>query len=384
MQNVVSFFQNNPFFRSKKLWGGVILFGLLFKLWAIRFYPEPGDYVGFLVPWIDFMKENGYLQAFRYPFANYAPAYLYFLLGIAKLNIDTLYGIKLLSIFFDYLLAGFVGAIAYEKYKQGWVRWCALAIIPLLPTVLVNSSYWGQCDSIYATFLLGSIYFVMKNRSLLAVVFFGISFSFKLQAVLLSPFFFVLMLRNRIKWYYFLLVPAIYVISVLPAYLVGRPLSDLLTVYVSQTEQYKDLSLQFTNVYMWISNEYYSVVKWIGMGGTFLFTLVAGGVLAWKYPSKLTNDYLVRLAFLSAALYPFLLPGMHERYMFVGDVLAIVYVLYFPRTFYYALGIPVVSLFSYSLCTSLREIFLPYCAFVMTLFYIFVLYLLIRDFVRSI
>ncbi len=382
MQTILAFFSS--FFQNKKILIGLFLFGLVFKVFAIRFYPYPGDFIGFIVPWVDFIKANGYLDAFRYPFANYAPAYLYFLLGIAKFNLDTLYGVKLISIFFDYLIAWFVGSMAYEKYKESWVRWCALAVIPLLPTVLVNSSYWGQCDSVYTAFLMGSLYFVLKRKSLLSVLFWGISFSFKLQAIMLAPFFFVLLLRNRIKWYYFLLVPAVYVLSVMPAYIAGRPLSDLLTIYVAQSEQYKELSLNFTNLYMWISDNYYHVVKWIGMGVTALFTLVMGGLLAWKYPSKLTNDYLIRLAFLSAAICPFLLPGMHERYMFAGDVLAGAYILYFPRKFYNAIGIPIVSLFSCSLCTSLREIFLPYPAFLMTLLYVFFLYLLIRDFVQSV
>lgn len=370
-------------FRNKKFLALLILAGLLIKLLMLPFFPEPGDYTFFLKPWVEFIRSHGYWQAFRFEFANYSPAYLYFLLGIAKLGGEPLIPIKLVSICFEYVAAWFIGGIAYQKYKEDWVRWCALAVVPLLPTVLINSSYWGQCDSVYASFLVGSIYFVLRKRSFLSILFLGISFSFKLQAILLFPFYFVLLLRNRVKWYYFLLVPAVYLISLLPAYCAGRPLTELLSVFISQSEYYDSLSLQFPNLYMWISDNHYETVKWIGILLTCLFALLTGGLLAKKYRVQLTNDYLVRLALLSAVIFPFLLPGMHERYMYVGDLLAVAYIMYFPRKFYNALGIPLISLFSYALCTSLNESLIRYLGVPVTIFYICVIGLLIRDFYLS-
>lgn len=370
-------------FRNKKFLALLILAGLLIKLLMLPFFPEPGDYTFFLKPWVEFIRSHGYWQAFRFEFANYSPAYLYFLLGIAKLGGEPLIPIKLVSICFEYVAAWFIGGIAYQKYKEDWVRWCALAVVPLLPTVLINSSYWGQCDSVYASFLVGSIYFVLRKKPVLSILFLGLSFSFKLQAVLLFPFYFVLLLRNRVKWYYFLLLPAVYLISLLPAYCAGRPLTELLSVFVSQSEYYESLSLQFPNLYMWISDDHYETVKWIGILFTFLFTLLMGGLLAKKYRTELTNDYLVRLALLSAVIFPFSLPGMHERYMYVGDLLAVAYIMYFPHKFYNALGIPFISLFSYALCTSLNESLIRYLGVPVTIFYICVIGLLIRDFYLS-
>ena len=370
-------------FRNKKFLALLIAMGLVIKLLMIPFIPEPGDYTFFLKPWVEFIRSHGYWQAFRFEFANYSPAYLYFLLGIAKLGGEPLIPIKLLSICFEYVAAWFIGGIAYQKYRENWVRWCALAVVPLLPTVLINSSYWGQCDSIYVSFLIGSIYFALKKRSFLSILFLGISFSFKLQAVLLFPFYFVLLLRNRIKWYYFLLVPAVYLISLLPAYCAGRPLTELLSVFVAQSGHYEELSLQFPNLYMWISNDYYEPVKWGGILFTFLFALLTGGLLAKKYKTELTDDYLVRLALLSAVIFPFLLPGMHERYMYAGDLLAIVYIMYFPSKFYNALGVPLISFFSYALCTSLNEPLIRYLGVPVTLFYLCVIGLLVRDFYVS-
>ena len=178
-------------------------------------------------------------------------------------------------------------------------------------------------------------------------------------------------------------MPAVYLISLLPAYCAGRPLTELLSVFVAQSGHYEELSLQFPNLYMWISNDYYEPVKWGGILFTFLFALLTGGLLAKKYKTELTDDYLVRLALLSAVIFPFILPGMHERYMYAGDLLAIVYIMYFPSKFYNALGVPLISFFSYALCTSLNEPLIRYLGVPVTLFYLCVIGLLVRDFYVS-
>ena len=69
--------------------------------------------------------------------------------------------------------------------------------------------------------------------------------------------------------------------------------------------------------------------------------------------------------------------------MYAGDLLAVVYMLYFLRKFYYAVGIPIVSFFSYALCTSLNETLIHYLGVPMTIFYLLVIIGLIRDFVLS-
>ena len=37
-------------------------------------------------------------------------------------------------------------------------------LILVIPPVLVNSSMWGQCDSIYTTFILISLYYLLDKK----------------------------------------------------------------------------------------------------------------------------------------------------------------------------------------------------------------------------
>lgn len=152
------------FLLKKECWLVLICAGVIIK--AILLPVKTGDYNFFLEPWINFIKAHGYEHSLKYGFYDYAPSYIYFLIAIAKIGLNPLYSIKIISVIFEYIAAFFIGKIACQKYKNNLMVWISLAIVPLLPTVLLNSSYLSQCDSIYAAFVLGSIYFLLKKRTI--------------------------------------------------------------------------------------------------------------------------------------------------------------------------------------------------------------------------
>ncbi|HRZ97683.1 MAG TPA: hypothetical protein P5084_09005, partial [Paludibacter sp.] len=164
--NIRKYFIN--LFYLKIFWLVLIICGLIVK---VALFPvETGDYVHFFKPWIKFIETHGYTSSLEYNFYNYPPTYIYILIGIAKTGLNPLYLIKIISIAFEFLAAYFIGKIAFIKYKNALVIWISLAVIPLLPTVLLNSSYLSQCDSIYASFVFGSIYFLLKNKHFYSVL----------------------------------------------------------------------------------------------------------------------------------------------------------------------------------------------------------------------
>ena len=367
------------FLKKKKFWQLLIIFGILLKLALLPYRAYPGDFSTFLEPWINFIKENGYFSALRYDFYNYSPAYIYILVMIAKIGLNSLFSIKIVSFLFEYLLAFFIGKIIYLKYKNKLFIWLSLAIVPLIPTLLVNSGYWGQCDSVYAAFAIGSIYFLLKKQPWMSALFFGLSFAFKMQVVFLLPFFFVMLLRNHIKIYHFLLVSAVYFLSLLPAWFAGRPLPELLTVYLSQTVHYQELTMNFPNIYIFISNDYYEMAKTIGLLVVFVLTLIFGLILS-KKNIQFTFENWLQLAFLSVLTVPFLLPGMHERYMYLGDVLGIVYLFVLRRNMAIPPAVILLSFYAYLRCSYLNEILPMAPAFFL---YLAVIVFLVYDFKKS-
>ncbi len=364
-------------FSLRITWTVLFFVGLIFKL--ILLPVRTGDFVGFLQPWIDFIKTHGYFSSLKFGFYDYTPSYIYILILIAKTGMNPLFAIKFVSIIFEYLVAFFIGKIAALKFKSTRIIWVSMVIIPLIPTVILNSSYLSQCDSIYATFVIGSIYFLLKKKQFMSVLFLGIAFAFKMQSVMLLPFFFVMMLKSKISWYYFLMIPVIFLVSLLPAWFFGRPFTELLKVYVSQTDRWQFLTLNFPNLYIWISNNWYEPVKMGGMIFTFLFTLIFSIWLSRK-KQVFSFENWIQLAFLSSIVIPFILPGMHERYMYLGDLLGALYFLVLRKNVHFTLGILLVSLYSYIRCSRYNDILPMWPAFFV---YLSVIILTSYDFIKS-
>ena len=332
----------------KIFWGTLIFIGILAK--TFLFPLKTGDYICFLEPWMNFIKAHGYADSLKYRFYDYAPSYIYFLIAIAKIGFNPLYAIKILSVLFEYLAAFFIGKIAYQKYKDNLVIWISLAVVPLLPTILLNSSYLSQCDSIYAAFALGSVCFILKKKQFLSVLFLGLAFAFKIQTAVLLPFFFVMLLRGNVRWYYFILIPAVFILSITPVWFFGRAFTELLNIYLSQADRFRYLTLNFPNIYIWINNDFYEPIRTGGIVLTTALTAYSGWWLSKKHLSFSFESW-IKLAFLSAIIIPFILPGMHERYMYLGDILGVLYFLVLRKNIHLPLGILLVSTYSYVRCS---------------------------------
>lgn len=324
--------------------------GAVLALW-LRYHLLPfesGDFRDFLQPWTDFIRTNGGFRALGQNFSNYTPAYLYLLATITYLPaaIPTLTAIKLISLPFDCLAAFVVAKLVRLKYPGGSVPLFAGLTVLFAPTVVLNGAFWGQADIIYTTGLLACLYFLTTGRERAAFSAFGLALAFKLQALFLAPLLLIWLLRRWTACKFTLFVPAFYLLSVLPAWLLGRPLVELLFIYTSQADFYRDLTRSAPNLYQWLPNELYDLFYPAGLSWTLAGVLLFVAAI-YKRRAALTAEMLVQLATLSVLMMPYLLPKMHERYFFAADVITIVYGFYFPRYFYIPISVGLISFFSY-------------------------------------
>ena len=326
----------------------VSMFGLAIAARAWGWRLSSNDMQVFLIPWFNALSVVGFRQLAR-PFSNYTPPYLYllWLTTFTSTLLPKMSSIKSLSVLFDVANAVLVYRIVKFKYPQGMIPLLGAGIFILLPTVVLDSAWWGQSDAIYTFFLLASFYMILQERRLSALIYFGVALAFKLQAVFFGPFLLMLTLRRRIPWRYYMLVPAVYFGMMLPAILVGRPIMQVLTIYLDQAGTYDKLSKKAPNIYQFISNDYYRLVAIIG------FVVAVLMMLGWAFlysrrPRGLDKDTLMLSAVLSLVLVPFLLPKMHERYFYPSDVFCLLLALYMPRLWFVPLISLIVSLLTYS------------------------------------
>ena len=162
------------------------------------------------------------------------------------------------------------------------------------------------------------------------VVAFAVGFSVKAQASFLAPFIFALMLRRTIHWAWLAAVPLTYLIVAAPAWLLGLPISEILTVYLKQSATFERLSMNAANLWLLVPNRFYELGVMLGVAGSAAAAL-AFAFLASRSKVHYRAEHLVLLAALSLLLMPSILPKMHDRYFYAFELMAIVLACMKPR-----------------------------------------------------
>lgn len=320
---------------------------------------ETLDYQDFLKHWVDYYRRCGGWSVFDRSPGNYNIPYMYFLCAFSYLDIRDLHMIKLLSIFFDVILAyGSMMLLGKVKDSKGLMLACFFTVL-YLPTVVLNGSLWGQCDSIYVALAVLGIYCALDDRPALSMLWFTLSFGFKLQAVFVLPIIAVLWAKGKFRLYHFTLFPLYYILLVLPAVLLGKPFIETLTLYAGQTGSIgSGLNYNSPSVYALFYNvKDTEAASRMGIIAAFAFMTT---VLLVCVPEreKLTNTGIVAAAVLLAVGIPFLLPHMHDRYFFAADILTVVMAFSCAKTCAAALLTQFASLLGYHAYLKMRYLLL--------------------------
>lgn len=326
----------------------IVLFGLSLFI-RYRIHGLSNEDVVILEDWYRHFYRNGKASLANENFSNYTPLYLY-LLWITRLFSDWLgpvAAIKIIPTAFDVLSAFAIFLMARIKFDDD-KPYLFSAVFFILPTIMFNSTGWGQIESLYTSFLLLCTYFLLKEKPMYAMMMFGFAFSVKSQSIFFLPFLGVLFLMGRIRWFNFLFIPIIYVILAIPAVWIGRSWASIFSIYIGQVGQFHSLSMSAANLYVFVSDSFYEVGLWIGMG-VFLIAMAAWGWINWRAKIACNYRQVMLMALASLSLVPFLLPKMHDRYFYPADVFSFATVIFVPEMWFVPILYQLVSGLSYSI-----------------------------------
>jgi Gpi18-like mannosyltransferase len=305
-------------------------------------WPYGGTDVGtFLLPWFRHIQQAGPVQAFATPFGDYAPPYLY-LLSATTLLVDWVHPfdlIKALSVAGSLALGGAVwhllrtagsaaAAIGGKPAPQRYVAGAALVLI--LPSTLLNAGLLSQCDAMWSAACVMALGAAVGRRHRTMLAWCGVALAFKLQAAFFAPFVLALLIRRRVPMRLWPIAGMVWIASLVPAWLVGWPAADLLTIYLRQTDSYPGLALNAPNLWMIVD----ALPLFAGVPLTGLAFAAAIGASA-TYVARLTvsplsDRRLMEAAMLAPMIVVGLLPRMHERYFFLADIVALAIALTWP------------------------------------------------------
>lgn len=329
-----------------------ILLFLLFTVSALMMryalrHVVAGDYKMFFEPWVATLREAGggiKGLAAEFEYVDYTTPYLFILSCISICPfLNTLLLMKIVSIFFDFVAAFAVMAIVYDRKKSMTYGMIGYGIFLMAPTILTNGAMWAQCDIIFTSFVLWSFYFLLKDKPVPAMAFYGVAFAFKLQTLFIAPLYVILWMKGKVKLKHFLFLPFMYLVGCIPSLIAGKSLWELISVYFFQADGAMDiyaLSHKFPNIYQLIGTdtflfEYADAGIWLTLGALMIFMYIFARV-----DYQFDNVLMLRMGMFFTMIVVFFLPHMHERYAILVDVLAIIYVFFDSKRFY----IPVLTL----------------------------------------
>ena len=366
---------------------GISLLAIAVRWWFLDF--QSGDYRTFLSRWYAFIQTHGGFAALPDDsFSNYNTPYLVLLALASYLPIPPIVAIKSISILGDLAMAGVAAAIV-GRIRPGarWAPVLAFGAVVLLPTVVMNSGVWGQCDSLYTACCLASVLYLIKGRAGVASAWFGLALGFKLQAIFFVPALVLVVIVNRHRWWSLLAAPAAFLASLVPALLAGRGLVSQLMVYPLQVldpsgtggtvgtggrapgggmppgrggpggappggrggftlNDGQSFTHNAPTPYAWLPADASVAWKYAGLVLTALVVLAFGWWLL-RRGLPLTGGQVLLLAATSTLVIPVLLPEMHERYFYLDEVLLVIAAFVDWRYALPAAGIQLASITTY-------------------------------------
>lgn len=307
----------------------ICFLGLLIRVSGFSFISP--DMSWFLIGWFSFIQENGGISSLAEPVGNYNVLYQTVISLMTYIPVNCVYLYKILSLVFDYGLAFissyFVCKVTDQKLFHG--RFCLIfTTILMLPTVILNSSYWGQCDAIYVFFVILTLYCLYREKYLWAFIWLGVAFAFKLQTMFIVPFiliYYVYLYKEKKKTFslcYFLISVAVFWSSGILAYLQGRNILSPFLLYLNQTDTYEEMYLNMPSFYRMLGNDYGNLKNF-----ALLLTVILCGVILYLVLENMktlnTPEEFFNTACLVVWTCVMFLPAMHERYTYLVDILLI-------------------------------------------------------------
>jgi Gpi18-like mannosyltransferase len=288
-----------------------------------------GDIKMFTGLWYQNIVSKGTLAAFSEPFSNYTPPYLYLLGAMTPLHdlLPTQYVVKLLS-WFGALWLVFA---TYRLLQAAGSRVDAAPTVLLLPSIIANVSMLGQADTFWVAPCVLALANAIERKHSWTAVWSGVALAFKAQAVFFAPFVTYVFFKERVTVWKWLIPGLVYAVAMLPAWLAGWPAWDLATVYLRQAEWQPDGGYFISNsgsiwtLYGWWHPSMAIETYWAGFAAAAIATLAY-----WLFLPALDRPKMIVAAALSASLVPFCLPGMHDRFFILADVLAFLYAVVRP------------------------------------------------------
>lgn len=184
---------------NDKSYGTISIFFLIVTITAIKLiYSTTTYFVGDMYSfsqWMHTLFDEGFAGYYSKYGISYPPLHMFIVyitgfinskLGFSDLSAGQITLFKFPSILCDAITAYLIYRIA-KKNLSCKLGTLLAAFYLLNPAIIINSTIWGQVDSIYTLFIVLMCYMVSEKKLRTAYFIFAISMLFKYQALIFTP-----------------------------------------------------------------------------------------------------------------------------------------------------------------------------------------------------
>ena len=300
--------------------------------------------------WSDMIREHGISKFYYVDQGNgYPPGYMFVLWIVALVRklfgIETnsdggLFMIKLVPILCDIFAGFFIYKFAKNRFSEG-ISLTLCAIYVLSPAILIDSSVWGQVDSVFTLMVLLTCYLCMKEKRIAAYFVFCAGALLKFQTIMYAPILiFTIIEQVFLKDFNWKkvgkdLVGGLAAIGSMFVFAAPFGLDVVVPKYMNSLELFEYCSVNAYNFWAIVGK------NWVSQYEKFFFVeceklgtmaIVASVLLSAFVFFKMKEDkskYFVSMAVLISFVFLFSV-RMHERYLFPALLLVLVGFIYRP------------------------------------------------------
>ncbi len=315
--------------KSEGLFPMFVVLSLLVKIVIAALYPGHKTDMGCFNGWSSIIFNEG-LSGFYTSegFHDYPPGYMYvlYVIGMIKnvFNISTTPTLllKLPAIICDML----IGYVIYNESKEKFSNNTASilgALWLLNPAALVDSSFWGQVDSVYTLFIILYAVMLYKRQIIPAAFTFAVCILIKPQSLMLTPLILLAIFENYIypkfdaKKLLICIASGIGAIGLLVLLSLPFGLKEVVAQYTNTIGSYPYATVNAFNFWGMIGKNWAGLttpVEIIGYASIIIICVLVA-VLFIKNKSQTKYYYLGAMLILGTFTFS---THMHERYAFAA------------------------------------------------------------------
>lgn len=307
--------------------------------------------------WSDMIYDNGISKFYYVDEGNgYPPGYMFVLwcmavfrhiFGIETGSDTGVFLIKLFPILCDLGAAFVIYLLAKKRFSEG-VSLMLSTLYALNPMMIIDSSMWGQVDSVFTLTVLLTCYLCMEQKRIPAYFVFCLGALLKFQTIMFAPILIFTIIEQvflndfSVKKMVRDLIGGLSAIAAMFLFAVPFGLDVVVPKYVNSLGLFEYCTVNAYNFWMIMGK------NWVAQTEKFLFlpcetwgnlAIVVAVLLSAFVFFRMKQDkskYFVSMVVLISCVFLFSV-RMHERYLFPAIVLMLAAFLYHPtKEFFYA------------------------------------------------